>query len=101
MYREQLAAVSRAPVSIYLSVASYEGTQVATVDQNGNYQTAPIFLGSNDEMVAVWAVEGGTSFSPTCYFWRHYAIADEVRSLDFFDVRLLTQKVWVPLIIRQ
>ena len=68
-------------VSIYRSYASYEGSVVATTDQQGFYQSDFAQI-PGDETVTVWAELAGYTFEPERESWRHYA-SYEVRTLDF------------------
>jgi hypothetical protein len=70
-----------ANVVICRNFASYQGSVVGTTDQTGMYQAG--FVGiPGDEMVGVWPLLQGYTFSPATVRWRHYHGYEE-RTLDF------------------
>jgi len=70
-----------ANVTICRNFASYPGDAIATTDYSGHYQAVFAFI-PGDEMIGVWPIAAGYTFSPQNYRWRHYYGA-EGRSLDF------------------
>ena len=73
-----------ANVTICRNFASYPGEAIATTDQSGHYQAAFVFI-PGDEMIGVWPIAAGYTFSPQSYRWRHY-YGSEDRNLDFLAV---------------
>jgi len=58
-------------VVICRSFASYQGSQVAVTDGNGEFSAEFVSI-PGDEMVTIWPHLDGYSFDPAQVYWRHY-----------------------------
>jgi len=58
-------------VVICRSFASYQGSQVAVTDSNGEFSAEFVSI-PGDEMVTIWPHLDGYSLDPAQVYWRHY-----------------------------
>jgi hypothetical protein len=68
-------------VVICRSFASYQGSQVAVTDSNGEFSAEFVSI-PGDEMVTIWPHLDGYSFDPAQVYWRHY-FGFETSRLEF------------------